>query len=89
MRVRYESGFRRDIRRIRDTRLRLGIEQKIENLRAAASITELAGVRKVRSSSGHHYRIRIGEHRLGIIVQDDVVTLSRFSHRREFYRRFP
>ncbi len=36
-----------------------------------------------------HYRIRIGGHRLGIVLEDDVVVLLRFGPRRDFYRHFP
>ena len=89
MRVRYQSSFNRDIRRIRDIRLRREIERVIADLHEAASITDLSGVRKLRSASGRHYRIRIREYRLGIILYDDAIVLARFAHRSEFYRRFP
>ena len=36
-----------------------------------------------------HYRIRIGDYRLGLEMDGDVAVLVRFRHRREFYRYFP
>ena len=36
-----------------------------------------------------YYRARIGDHRLGIALEGDVVVLVRFLHRRDIYRLFP
>lgn len=37
----------------------------------------------------NHYRVRVGDHRLGIIVDGETVILVRFLHRRDIYRHFP
>ena len=36
-----------------------------------------------------HYRIRIGDYRLGIEMDGETAVLARFANRRDFYRRFP
>lgn len=43
------------------------------------------------SSGGEdrYYRIRMGDYRLGIIVEGEVVTFVRFLHRRDIYGYFP
>ena len=81
--------FNRDLRRIRDVNIRRGIERTIAQLEAASHLTELRNIRKVRSASGRDYRVRIGDYRLGITVEGDVVILVRFLKRGEFYRHFP
>ena len=35
------------------------------------------------------YRIRIGDYRIGIEVNEDVIEVMRVLHRREFYNYFP
>jgi mRNA-degrading endonuclease RelE of RelBE toxin-antitoxin system len=35
------------------------------------------------------FRIRIGEYRLGMLVEGEAVEIVRFLHRREIYRYFP
>ena len=35
------------------------------------------------------YRIRVGDYRVGIEVEDGVAILLRFGHRRDIYRSFP
>lgn len=34
-------------------------------------------------------RLRIGDYRLGMIVEGEVVEIVRFLHRRDIYRYFP
>ena len=89
MRVRYKPSFRRDVRRIRDADLHRRIQRKITEIEAVATINEVSAIGRLRSASGNHYRVRIGEYRLGVLVEGDTVTLLRFSHRSDFYRRFP
>ena len=81
-------AFNRDLRRIRDRDLQRRIARKIQELEASDSISAVVGVRPMTGWECH-YRIRIGDYRLGLEVVDDVAILLRFGHRREFYRYFP
>ena len=81
-------GFNRDLRRIRDRDLQRRIALKIQELETADSITEVSGIRAMRGWE-NHYRVRIGDYRMGLAVDGKVVTLLRFLHRREIYRYFP
>jgi mRNA-degrading endonuclease RelE of RelBE toxin-antitoxin system len=89
MKVDSTPGFRQNLRRIRDAALRRRIDRKIAEIQAAATINEVSGIGRLRSASRSHYRVRIGEHRIGVVVVGDTATLVRFTHRREFYRNFP
>lgn len=81
-------GFIRDLRRIRDRDLQRRITRKIQELEEADSITEVSGIRAMRGWE-NHYRVRIGDYRMGLTVEGNVVTLLRFLHRRDIYRYFP
>ena len=89
MQTEYKPSFERDLRRIRNAKLRQRIERKIMELKAADAITEVSSVRHLSSQSGNDYRIRIGVYRLGVTVVNDVAILDSVGHRSEFYRRFP
>ena len=89
MKVDSTPGFRQNLRRVRDAGLRSRIDRKITEIQVAATITEVSNISRLRSASRNHYRIRIGEHRIGVVVEGDTATLVRFAHRREFYRGFP
>ncbi len=60
----------------------------IEQIEQSTTLYDLSNVKHL-TSEGPYYRIRIGDYRLGLLVEDDTVTMVRFLHRREIYRYFP
>ena len=88
MEIRFRSSFNRELRRIRDPNLRRRVERAIEDVKTAPTVSEIPGIRRL-SASGNLYRIRVGDYRIGVEVEDNVVILVRFGHRREIYRSFP
>lgn len=49
---------------------------------------ELKNVKQITSSE-KYYRIRLGDYRIGIKFENDIVVFVRFLNRREIYRYFP
>ena len=89
MRIRLETSFNRDIRRIRDPSLLNRVNQKIAEIEAASSLRSISGIRRMSAPSGNHYRIRIGNYRIGVTMEDSTAVLTAFGHRSDIYRRFP
>lgn len=54
----------------------------------ARAVLEVKGVEKLK---GHqqHYKIRVGDYRVGFEVTPEGVTFERVLHRKEIYRYFP
>lgn len=88
MRVEFKRSFTRDLSASRDRELLQRVRETIEAVERARSLWEVAGVRNLRGED-RYYRIRVGDYRLGIIVERDTVIFVRFLHRREIYRYFP
>ena len=88
MKLDFKTSFRRDLRRIRDTDTQNRLRVVIGELEAASSISEIRGIVRIRAV-GRHYRIRVGEYRMGISVDGNVLILARFLHRSDIYRFFP
>ena len=88
MELRYERRFERDLGRIRDSALRSRVERAIVDLETASVIDDVRGIGQLRGSAAH-YRVRIGDYRLGIEVAGKAAVLVTFGHRRDFYRGFP
>ena len=88
MEIRFNPRFDRDTRRIRSRNLSRRLEQTIAELKAASNIRAVSGVQPIAGSE-NHYRIRIGDYRLGLELEGNTAVLLRFGHRREFYRGFP
>ena len=60
----------------------------IDGVEAAANLGEIRNLKKLQGSPGF-FRIRVGQHRLGLVTDKDEVTLVRYLHRKDFYRYFP
>ena len=88
MEIRYHTRFYRDTRRIRSRDLSSRLERTIAELRAASSIMEVRGVQPMTGQQ-NYYRIRIGDYRLGLKLEDNTAVLLKFGHRQDFYSRFP
>lgn len=80
--------FRKDLRQVRDTSVLARLQEIIHEFEAAASIQDLKNLKKL-SSESRHYRLRLGDYRLGLIIEADTATLVRILHRKDIYRYFP
>lgn len=54
----------------------------------AENLGEINNVIKLKGE-GDYYRIRVGDYRIGIKLDRDVVYFVRILHRKEIYRYFP
>jgi mRNA interferase RelE/StbE len=84
----FRRSFAKDLRKIRRKALRQAVQAVIEQIEQSTTLYDLSNVKHL-TSEGPYYRIRIGDYRLGLLVEDDTVTIVRFLHRREIYRYFP
>ncbi len=88
MQVRYHSSFMRHIAKIKDKHLAQSIEFTINEVKNAITITEIPRLKKLKTGKDA-YRIRVGEYRIGIYIENNIVTFSCFMHRKDIYRYFP
>ncbi|MCO6449625.1 MAG: type II toxin-antitoxin system RelE/ParE family toxin [Caldilineales bacterium] len=88
MKVRFERQFAKDLKDIRDVKLRGRIREAIEEVKNAADLSEVKQVTKM-SGYSNFYRIRPGDYRIGIELAGDEVIFVRALHRRDIYRYFP
>ena len=88
MKTAFRRSFSRDLRRIREASLHGRIQQAIEQVEKAQTLEDVQNLTKL-SGGGSFYRIRIGDYRLGLVMERDEVEFVRCLHRREIYRFFP
>jgi len=84
----FRSSFLRDVKAIRDKQLSARLKSVIEQVEEADSLASILNVKQLRGEK-NHYRIRLGEYRLAMVVQEETVTFVRFLHRKDVYRYFP
>ena len=89
MELLYGKKFSKDLDAIRhETKIKAELLKLIEAIRAADSLTDLKGVRKIEGYQAY-FRIKVADYRLGIKLTQNTVELIRFLHRKDIYRRFP
>ncbi len=88
MRVLFTSSFQKDVKKIRENALREAVRQAIVSVETARHIGEISGLKKLKMGTSY-FRLRIGEYRLGMVIQNNDVKFVRLLHRSEIYRYFP
>ena len=88
MKVAFRESFLRDLRAIKDHSVLRRIREVIDNVEYVSKPTDISNLKKLKGQ-GQYYRIRIGEHRVGLKIEADTVTLVRVLNRKEIYRYFP
>ncbi len=88
MKVEFKSSFVKDLKKIKEKQLQGQIRELIEKVESSANITELDNTKKL-SGSDVYYRIRLGDYRIGLKIENNTVYFIRFLHRKDIYRYFP
>lgn len=88
MKTEFRSSFAKDVGLIKSKSLRHRIEELIELVEQAPNLAAVPNLKKLRYS-GDYYRVRLGEYRVGLILEGGVLTFVRCLHRKDIYRYFP
>ena len=88
MRVQYLSKFSKDLDKINLPAVKKSILNVIEEVKAADSINQIGNVKKLVGFKSA-YRIRVGQYRIGVFVEKNLVQFARIAHRKDIYKLFP
>lgn len=88
MKVEFTSGFHKDLNALRMASLRSRIAQVIDQVIQAATSRDIPNIRKLK---GHPtaYRIRVGDHRIGVFIDNGKAKFATIDHRSRIYNHFP
>ena len=88
MKTEFRTSFARDLSAIRDRNLLNRVQAVIEDVEQAESLQDIANLTRLQGGD-NFYRIRIGDYRIGIVVESNTILFVRCLNRREIYRYFP
>ena len=88
MKIKFESKFSKDLRKIKDQKLLSQIKIVINECKLVQTLDEIKNLKKLKGYQTF-YRIKIGDYRIGMAIINDELIFTRFLHRREIYRFFP
>jgi mRNA interferase RelE/StbE len=86
--VKIDKIFEKDTDKIKDRITRNKIADTIEIVKDADKLTSIKNIKKLKGSN-KFYRIRIGDYRIGLIIEDEVIKFIRCLHRKDIYKFFP
>lgn len=88
MKIDFRKNFSRDIKRIKEQNILNQIKEVIETSENTSNLMNLKNIKQL-TSEGKYFRIRIGDYRVGIKLEKDILVFVRFLHRKDIYRYFP
>jgi mRNA interferase RelE/StbE len=86
--VQFKDSFVKDLRKVKDKAALKRVKEVIEQAEQARSLQDVTNLKKLKGGR-NYYRIRVGEFRIGLIIEGDEITLVRCLSRKEIYRYFP
>ena len=88
MKLRYLKSFLRDIEKLKNPKTKQHIKTQIEQIKSAEKQSEIQQLKKIKGHP-YTYRIRLGNYRMGLLIEKDTVTFVRFIKRNDIYKLFP
>ncbi len=88
MNVEFSRRFSKDLRAIELGHISAKVQDLIELISAAQNLTDIPNLKKINGPKGH-YRLRVGNFRIGIKLEGDTLILIRILDRKEIYKYFP
>ncbi len=77
MTLEFRTSFTRDLGRVRDRSLLKRVKETIEEVEAAVGVLDIKNLKKLRTE-GRYYRVRLGDYRIGLIIEEILSFLSDF-----------
>jgi len=84
----FRETFARDLKGVRDKNLLQRVKESIEAVERADSLNALPNLKKLKGAK-NYFRLKIGDYRIGIALENDTVVFVRFLDRKDIYKYFP
>lgn len=88
MHIQYQKRFLKDLAHI-TPKSRTKIETLVfQDFKESNKIEESGKLEKLKGYH-HYFKVRVGDYRIGIKIENDTLTFERVLHRKEIYKFFP
>lgn len=89
MKTEYLPSFTKDLKKLKKTSIYLEVKMLVfQTIPNYQNITEINNLKKIKKHK-NAYRIKVGDYRIGVFIQQETITFSRVLHRKDVYRYFP
>ena len=88
MRVEFKKSFLSDIKKLKSKSLKDSVSDCIKQVESSINLVQIKNLKKL-TGYDKYYRIRMGDYRIGVKIENGTVYFVVFEHRKNIYRRFP
>jgi mRNA interferase RelE/StbE len=88
VKVEFRASFAKDLKGVKEKGLLQRVKEIIETIEKANSLAELSNLKKLKGG-GNYFRVRVGDYRVGMALEDDTIIFVRFLNRKDIYKYFP
>ena len=88
MKVKFLSGFEKDLSQTHNKVLAQLILDCIELFERVGTLSDVPNVKRLKGHTSA-YRYRKGKYRIGFYLKDETIIFAAFDTREKIYRRFP
>ena len=88
MKVEFKKSFLKELQKLRNKGLKNSIADCIVQVESANAISQIRNIKKL-AGFDDYYRVRIGDYRIGLKIEKDIVYFVVFEHRKDIYKKFP
>jgi len=88
VKVEFRESFAKDLKGVRDRSVLKRTKEVIEAVEKADSLADITNLKKLKGG-GNYFRLRVGDYRIGVTLEDDTVIFVRFLNRKDIYKYFP
>ena len=88
MQIVFLSKFFKDLSKINQPKVLADIEKaiiQVEKVKTTIDINQLKKLKGYKSA----FRIKVGDYRIGLFIENDVIEFARILHRKDIYNLFP
>ena len=78
MKVEFRASFAKDLSKVKNRVALKRIKEAIENVEKTQDFQHSSGLKKLKGGD-RYYRIKVGEYRIGLLIESDIVVFVRLS----------
>ena len=88
MKTEFLKSFNKDLDKLKLQSIKILIASVIDNVEIANKASEIKNLKKLTGYK-FAYRIKIGDYRIGLFIENNIVEFARVIHRKDIYKIFP
>ncbi|MBU2444051.1 MAG: type II toxin-antitoxin system RelE/ParE family toxin [Bacteroidetes bacterium] len=88
MTTRYKKSFLKDFEKLNESMKTKIVQLVFAEVPSMLGTSELKSLKKIRDEK-NYFRLRVGDYRIGLKIENDIIIFYRVMHRKDIYRFFP